>query len=160
MKKIVAATADRDQFEIVPYGVTLGFDSTRPVLLFKDKSGEKIVPVYLSPLEAGIAMSQDHIRQAGSSPHGLSFEALKTLGVKPEKCSFVELKGHHQFVEVQFSGSEGLKVLRARADQAVSFCLHAKTPFFCTYGFFESCREIPVIQSPVNTKDNRQRYLN
>jgi hypothetical protein len=149
-----------DPFEIFPYGVIVGLDSARPVLIFRGKDRDRIVPVYLSPLEAGIAITQDHTRHAAHSPHGLARTALEMLGVKPASCTFVELRGHHQYVEVKFEGSEQLSKIRMRADQAVSFCLHAAVPFFCSIDFFEKCRQVPFVHFDLQGGPNVHPYLN
>jgi bifunctional DNase/RNase len=150
----------QDPFEIFPHGVTVGLDSSRPVLIFRGKDRERVVPVYLSQLEAGIAITQDHSRQAPQSPHRLARMALEMLGVKPARCTFVELRGHHQYVEVNFEGSEQLHKIRLRADQAVSFCLHASVPFFCSVEFFEQCRRLPFVQFDLHGGPNVHPYLN
>lgn len=154
--------------EIFPYGVTMGADRSRPVMLFRDGKSDVVVPVWLSPLEAGIAITQNHTSQGGS-PHGLGLAMVKALNLQVEKCVFVEMKGSHQFVDVHFSGSRKLKVLRLRAEQAVSFCLQAKVRFYCTRAFVVACRDqtlrsFAVPETPLRLmeemKSLRHPYLN
>lgn len=140
------AKVKTDEIELFPYGVTLGADHQRPILILKDESCNITVPVWLSPVEAGIAITQNNGKATASSPHALSFKVLEDLGITPVKCVLTEVKGHHQFVEVFFKGSRKLKSLCVRADQAVSFCLHAKVQFFCKIAFVESCRELELEQ--------------
>ena len=126
--------------EIFPYGLALAPDASRPVMIFKDESEQKVLPVWLSPLDAGIAMTQSGGTLTDASPHNLTWKILKPLGLKLEKCFFVELKGHHQFVRLQFSGSDVIKSLESRADEAISFCLSTDCRFFCRLEFIEACR--------------------
>ena len=135
-----------DEIELFPYGVTLGADHQRPILILKDESCNITVPVWLSPVEAGIAITQNNVKAAANSPHALSFKVLEDLGITPVKCLLTEVKGHHQYVEVFFKGSRKLKSLVVRADQAVSFCLHAHVQFFCKKSFIEDCRELELEQ--------------
>jgi bifunctional DNase/RNase len=123
-----------------PYGLAIAADASRPVMIFKDKSEEKVLPVWLSPLDAGIAVSQSGGAVTDASPHNLTWKILKPLGVKLEKCFFTELKGHHQYLRLEFSGSDKLKSLESRADEAMSFCLSSECRFFCRKDFIDACR--------------------
>lgn len=130
----------KEWIELFPYGLAIAADASRPVMIFKDEDEQKVLPVWLSPLDAGIAVTQSGGAQTDSSPHNLTWKILSPLGVKLEKCFFTELRGHHQFVNLQFSGSDKLKTLESRADEAISFCLSTECRFFCRIEFIESCR--------------------
>jgi bifunctional DNase/RNase len=128
--------------EDVPIAVTAGMDPARPVMIFKEKLGEERLPVWLSPLDAGIAITQDHVKANATSPHDLASKVFQQLQLKLEKCFFTEIKGHHQYVELHFSGNTQITKISTRADQAISFCLHEQSQFFCTKDFMQKCREL------------------
>lgn len=131
--------------QVYPYGVTLGIDESRPVLIFKDASEKVVLPVWLSHQDAGLALSGSALnRRAGNSPHELSFKILEELGIKIEACFFVGFKGQHHLVEVKFAGSKKLSKLQVRADDAMSFCLRAGTKFYCTKDHTEVSRQMDV----------------
>jgi bifunctional DNase/RNase len=125
--------------EVFPFGVAVGAEHVRPVMIFKDKAKKKVLPVCLSPIDAGIAVSQSAIENE-SSPHDLAWRILTKVGVKLEKCFFTEVKGHHQYVELRFSGHKDLAALEARADDAISFCLQGGCQFFTTTEYIEKSR--------------------
>lgn len=131
---------DNEWLEVFPYGVAFGDNGARPLVLFKDESGEKVLPVWSSPLDAGIALFQNQFVSPTASPHNLTWKILNPLGVVLEDCRFTEIRGHHQYVDLNFSGSSQVKTLRQRADEALSFCLAAKTRFFCRPEFIEQSR--------------------
>ncbi len=137
-------------FEIKPFGMTFGVDAFKPVLLFREEKGERVVAVSLAPSEAGFE----------TSTHALSYQALEVLGVKATRCDFVEQRGEHQFVRVKFEGSEKLTSLKLSASEAVSFCLYAKVPFFCSQEFFEHSRDRNSLHSALEIKRPDQRFLN
>jgi bifunctional DNase/RNase len=118
--------------EVEPFGVTAAPDNSRPVMLFRVKGGEQVLPVWLSAIDAGIAITQHHVSQVGVSPHDLALKVFQALKLKLEQCIFVEVKGHHQFVELRFSGEKAPGPIQARADQAVSFSLQSRARFFAT----------------------------
>lgn len=148
--------------EVFPFGVTMGPGQIRPVMIFKDKTETRVLPVWLSPMDAGIAVTQSATRLEGS-PHDLSWQILSMLGVELERCLFRELRGHHQYVELQFKGSRKLKSLKARADDAISFCLHAGCQFFATIDYMERSRVLETRITDVTLAKenvNPHPYLN
>ncbi|MGZ3722441.1 MAG: bifunctional nuclease family protein [Bdellovibrionales bacterium] len=168
MKRVIDAKLKPTShiLELEPFGVTGGMDKARPVMLFREKNGEAVLPVWLSPLDAGIALTQHNTSAIASSPHDVTLHVLSELGVKAETCHFSEVRGHMQYAEVTFSGSKKLKTVKSRADHAVSFCLQAKVKFYCTREFLEKCREVDAeigqlaAKSKHDMRRNRNAYLN
>lgn len=150
--------------EMFPYGLAMSPGSSRPVMIFKDESGQKVLPVWLSPLDAGIAVNQSGGGATDTSPHHLTWKILEPLGVKLKKCFFTEVRGHHQFVKLHFSGNENLRRLESRADEAISFCLSTECKFYCRLEFIERCRILDVEMAMAVGKDsqdaNPHPYLN
>ncbi len=153
--------------EITPYGVTAGYDPGRPVMLFKEKKGELILPVWLSPLDVGIAISQHHVKMSSISPHDLSSRLIKSLGIRVEKCVFVSVKSGQQMVELYLEGHPELKKISSRADQCISFCLHEKAKFYCTRSYIQECRDLDAemlgvaegVRMVPGVLDNQHPYL-
>lgn len=160
--------AKDEWIELVPWGVTAGANKSRPVMLFREKNGEATLPVWMSPVDAGIAITQHHVRATAMSPHDLTLNVMTTLGVKLEKCFFNEIRGFQQYVELEYSGSRKLKKMSARADHALSFCLQARAKFYCTRGYLAECREVNAelektevgLMAMPAVSVNRHPYLN
>jgi len=156
----VSLKADTEWIELEPYGVTTGADQGRPVMLFRSLMNEAVLPVWLSPIDAGIAISQYHVASPALSPHDLTLKVMTELGVKLDRCEFTELKGHHQYVELYFKGHRRFKQLTCRADQAISFCLQAKARFFARREYIKSCREVDTQMARLERSSNSHPYLN
>ena len=140
--------------ELFPYGVTMSADSSRPIMLFKDKDQEKVLPVSLSSLDAGITLHQNANHFSSTqSPYSLTWRILKPLKIFLKECRFTHLKGAFQYVELVFEGHPKLKTLEARADEAVSFCLSTNCKFFCQDDYFEQCRILDARKGPESKKN-------
>lgn len=159
----------KDQvIELEAFGLTTAMDRGRPVMLFREKNGEAVLPVWLSPLDAGIALTQHDTQTFSPSPHDVPVKALAVLGIRAESCHFREVKGHQQYVEIQFSGSRKLKTMKVRADHAVSFCLQARVKFFCTRGYINQCRQVDAeightqakLKTRIDARKGQQTYWN
>lgn len=169
MKTIIEAQLKpkTNEIELEAFGITTGMDNVRPVMLFREKGGEATLPVWLSPLDAGIALTQHQPQAFMLSPHDVTLNLLSKLGVKLEVCHFREVKGNQQYVELIFSGSRKIKTMKVRADHAISFCMQAGVKFYCTRQYLEECRQVnaEISQPPPGArrsdfKRNRQHYMN
>ncbi len=162
MKTMTRLKAATDVIELEAFGLTSGMDKDRPVMLFREKGGEAVLPVWLSPLDAGIALTQHNSQTVAMSPHDIPLQALRVLGVQPESVHFVELKGHQQYMELRFNGSRRLKSIKARADHAISFCLQAKVKFYCTRGYLQRCRDVEAeigrTKTAMNNRPDSARF--
>lgn len=161
--------------EVFPFGVAMGANHVRPVMIFKDKEEKRVLPVWLTPMDAGIAVTQGHTsygqgRPGDGSPHEISFQLLAALGVRLQKCLFKRVKGHHQYVELHFVSDSAkkktspLQILESRADDAISFCLRAGCRFYATVDYMERSRvlesEIVATGMAQGAEVNPHPYLN
>lgn len=137
----VPVVAPIEWVELFPNTMSVSSGLGRPVLIFKDKTENEILPVWMHPLDAGMALAELS-QGSGNSPHAVTRQALQLAGVKLETCAFTEVVGHHQFVELRFQTSSGLKTLRVRADEAMSFCLQARARFISTRKLMAQCRRL------------------
>ena len=157
---------DLSEIELEAFGLTTGMDGVRPVMLFREKGGSATLPVWLSPLDAGIALSQHQPQAFMLSPHDVTLSVLKKLGIGIEACHFREVKGNQQYVELFFTGSRKFKTMRFRADHAISFCLQARAKFYCTREFLEQCRQVnaeiggSARNHRTDLKKSRHHYMN
>lgn len=127
----------QDLIELKPYGMSLHNDTTRPFLLLKDDSGKYTLPVGINQIEAGVALTQSSTNHALGTPHTFSEKLLSSLDIKIDKCIFVEISGHHQFVRVYMTGHPRFQSLKLKAEDAMSLCLHLKVPFYATASFIQ-----------------------
>lgn len=121
---------EEDLVRLKPYGVTLGDHPQRPTLILKDESEKHILPVPVTPIEAGVTVQQANQGILPTSPHRVCEKLLETLGMRIEKCVFVEIRNHLQYVRLYFEGHPNYGSLKVRADEAMSLCLHLGVPLF------------------------------
>lgn len=160
----------QELLRLEPFGVTVGIDDQRPLMLFRVQGTERVMPVWLSPIEAGIAVSQHHHRGSAQSPHDLALRVLDDVGLEVDRCVFEEVRGHHQYVRVFFKpqrASRKPREVSCRAEQAISFCLQGGAQFFTRPECVQQSQEMNVemltsdLHKPRDRGDkNRQKYLN
>lgn len=128
---------DEELIELKPYGMSLNNDTTRPFLLLKDVTSQYTLPVGINQIEAGVTLTQSSSQSNLGTPHIFSEKLLQSLDIKIEKCIFVEIAGHHQYVRIYMSHHPRYQSLKFKAEDAMSLCLHLKVPFFATPSFIQ-----------------------
>lgn len=130
-----------DLIRLHPFGMSVATDGTRPLLLMKDDSGRYTLPVPLNPLEAGVTLTQSNPSQAPATPHRVTEALLRSLDMKISRCVFREVKSHYQTVELDLENHpRGQKTIRARADEAMSLCLHLEVPIYASAELIQKSR--------------------
>lgn len=122
------------------YGLSVSTDFARPFLLLKDDDHKYTLPVAVNPLEAGVALSQANKSVAPTTPHRFTQVLLESLHMSIEKCVFVELKGHYQYVRFFMKNHPTQESLKMRADEAMSLCLHLDIPIYASKEYIEKSR--------------------
>ncbi len=167
-KTIKKPQLDRtDWIEVKPYGLSLGA-MQKPLFLFKEVDGERILPIWMSETDTAVTISQAH-SQKDNSTHRVSKDILGQLGWELKSCYFSEIKGPHQYLSLNFGstggskGTEEVKVVEARAEESLSFCLQWDCPFYCDQDFIERSRVSEAsIEEALMTEshDGEPIYLN
>jgi bifunctional DNase/RNase len=124
--------SDNDLIQIFPFGLSVGHEMTQPVMIFKSNHGETTLPVLINSLEAGVTLAQSNKGIVPLSPHKATQQIFESLGVKLEKCVFVEVKTSAQYVKIFFKVHEILKSIKVKASDAISLCLHLEVPIYTT----------------------------
>lgn len=132
--------AAKDLIRLKPFGLSVSTDFARPFLLLKDESHKYTLPVAVNPLEAGVALSQANKSVAPTTPHRFTEVLLETLHMQIEKCVFVELKGHFQFVRLFLKNHPTQESIKIRADEVMSLCLHLDIPIYATKKYIDQSR--------------------
>ena len=136
------SAAESEWIELFPNGISVGSTIGRPVLILKDQAGAEVLPVWMHPLDAGVAVAELSQAGNGASPHLVSRKLMEALSLSLDSCVFIDLVGHHQFVHLTFRGETEHKTVRVRADEAMSFCLQSKARFYSTRPYMARCRDL------------------
>ncbi len=147
----------KDLVRLFPYGLSMSADASRPFLLLKDEAHVHTLPVAISPIEAGVALSQSNRTQLESSPHKFTALLLESLDIQVKQAVFVEIRGSHQYMRLYMSGHKNQNSIKLRADEAMSLCLHLETPLYATKAFIGRSR---VMNAEMESLGQKTQGLN
>lgn len=132
--------SEKDLIRLHPYGLSLNQDPSRPILLLRDDLSQHTLPVFLTPIEAGVTMQQSSLQSLPTTPHKVTELLLESLNIKIEKCVFVAIKDHHQYVRIYFENHPSQGSIKVKAEEAMSLCLHMNAPIYATKKFMNKSR--------------------
>jgi uncharacterized protein len=136
----ITSSVKSELIELFVFGMTMGTEERRPVLILKDATGNVVLPVWVNPIDISFAMNE--VAHQAYAAHSVAFQIMKTFQLRLERCVFDGIKGHHQYVRLEFSGNEKLTQLEARADDSMSLCLASGARFFAPAEFVARSREL------------------
>lgn len=127
--------------QLKPFGINLMGSSSQPLLLLKDASGELTLPLRIHALEVGILMGQSGKGQVLTSPHIVTEQLLKAVGVSLQRCILHDVKGQQIMARLELSTGQFVEI---RADQAVSLVMYLNAPIFTTRELIWKARSLSV----------------
>jgi uncharacterized protein len=133
-----------DLIKLELYGVSIGLDGKNPSLILRDSVGVYTLPVAISPIDAGISMTQASPSATTSGPHTFTQLLLESLNIKTAQCVFVQIKNGVQYVRIYFMGHPNLSSLKIRASEAMSLCAQFKIPIFASKEFINQSKQFHV----------------
>ena len=123
----------------------LGIDSSNnsPVVLLKEKNGERVLPIWIGPSEASaIAMEISGVTFKRPLTHDLFKQVLLDLGVKLESVFINELKDNTYYARIYLNQDGKRLELDARPSDSIALALRMKAPIHTTEELLESASRI------------------
>lgn len=128
--------------EMKAFGVNLMGEGGLPILILRDEAGHFSLPVPLSPMDAGLALSQSSTAARPSSPHKAAAHIFKAMNVKVTQAVFEEIRLQKQLLRVFFTGHPVEKSLLMPAEDAMTLCLHLEVPIYASTEFIKKSQEL------------------
>lgn len=160
--------SDNDLVQVFAFGLSVGQELSQPIMIFKSNQGDITLPVLINSLEAGVTLAQSNKGIAPLSPHKATQQIFTSLGVKIEKCVFVEVKTNAQYVKIFFTENGNAKSIKVKASDAISLCLHLEVPIYTTKEVVIKSRvlvaEVDELKRQLSVKNttfkSNQHYIN
>jgi bifunctional DNase/RNase len=117
--------------ELQLVGVRVELPTNQPIVLLKEREGERYLPIWIGAVEAtAIAYGMQAIQTPRPLTHDLMRDLLVGLGVQVERVLITELRDGTFFAEVQIS-SAGQKVsVSSRPSDAIALAVRLDVPVF------------------------------
>jgi len=101
------------------------------VLLLKEVSGDRVLPIWVGPIEGDlIAMQLEHIETPRPMTFDLMANLLRTGGVQVEKVAVTALRESTYFATIWIRANGAVHEVDARPSDAIALALYADAPIF------------------------------
>src|SRR5579859_1222249 len=144
--------------EVVVVGVGIAPPSSTPLLLLKERDGNRVLPIGIGPLEAhAIAMPLQGVRPPRPMTHDVFVAVIADLGGHLRRVEITELSDNtfHACLVVDQAGSE--HTVDIRPSDAVALAVRTDTPIFVGVAVFDQAGIVPTeIAEPPSEPDASQ----
>jgi bifunctional DNase/RNase len=118
----------------------LGLDQTTnsPVVLLREKDGERVLHIWIGPAEASaIAMELQGVRAQRPMTHDLLKQVIVGLGGDLRRVSITRVQDNTYFAELLIRREEQLVQVDARPSDSIALALRLHAPIFTTEDLLE-----------------------
>ncbi len=110
--------------ELTVVGVRLEVPSNQPLVLLRETTGDRFLPIWIGPWEANaIAMALQGIEPPRPMTHDLMREMLSTLGVKVNRVVVTELREGTFYAVIDLTFDSRREEISARPSDAIALAV-------------------------------------
>ena len=147
------------QSEMVIKGLMVDPVTNMPIVILRDKVGERVLPIWVGIFEANaIALQIENIATPRPMTHDLLRNVISDLNGRVEKIVVTDLKEATFFALIYLTvGSETVAV-DARPSDALALALRTQAPIFVEEHVIDSAKTVDLSQEPASA-DRLQKWL-
>lgn len=114
-----------------------------PIVLLKEESGERVLPIWVGVFEANaIALQIENLVAQRPMTHDLIRQLLESLHARLEKAVVSGLKESTFFASLYVRMGEELVIVDARPSDAIALALRAKAPILVSEHVLEQAKQV------------------
>ena len=124
--------------ELELVGVRVELPHNQPIVLLKEQTGERFLPIWIGPVEAtSIAFALQGVQTARPMTHDLMRDLLESLHVVVERIVVTELKDGTFYAEIHMTSAGEAVVVSSRPSDAIALAVRASVPIFADEAVLE-----------------------
>ena len=124
--------------EVTVAGLGVAPPSSLPLLLLKERSGERVLPIGIGPLEAqAIVMPLQGIRPPRPMTHDVFTEIIASLGGHLRRVEITDLSDNTFFARLTLESAGHERQIDIRPSDAVALAVRTETPIYVAESVFD-----------------------
>ena len=139
-------------------GLTLDPLTNMPIIILKDVSGDKALPIWVGFFEANaIALEIEKIATPRPMTHDLMKSLIANMKAEIKHILVSELKDNTFYAVISLTVGEATLSIDSRPSDAIALALRAKAPIFVNESVIEAAKSLDLPDaSKANTEDKDQ----
>ena len=124
--------------ELQLVGVRVELPTNQPIVLLKERAGERYLPIWIGPVEAtAIALGMQGIETQRPMTHDLMKDLLQGLGVGVQRILITELRDGTFYAEIQMSQNGQTVAVSSRPSDALALAVRMNLEIFANEDVLE-----------------------
>lgn len=124
--------------ELQLVGVRVELPTNQPIVLLKERAGERYLPIWIGAVEAtAIALGMQGIETARPMTHDLMRDLLQGLGITVERIVITELREGTFYAEIQMSSNGNTVAVSSRPSDALALAVRMDLSIFAAEDVLE-----------------------
>ncbi len=117
--------------ELTLVGVRVELPANQPIVLLKERSGERFLPIWIGAFEAtAIAFALQGIETARPMTHDLMKNILDEIGMTMEKVVISDLKDGTFYADITLAKDKETFEISSRPSDAIALAVRMSVPIF------------------------------
>jgi len=147
------------QIEMVIKGLMVDPVTSMPIIILRDREGERVLPIWVGVFEANaIALQIENISTPRPMTHDLLRNMLADLNASVQRIVVSDLKDNTFYALIYLLCGEEVIAIDARPSDAIALALRTQAPIYVEEYVIDHAKSIDF--SPDKTDSNRlQRWL-
>ncbi|MEX0875302.1 MAG: bifunctional nuclease family protein [Actinomycetota bacterium] len=124
--------------ELQLVGVRVELPTNQPIVLLKEREGERYLPIWIGPVEAtAIALGMQGIETQRPMTHDLMRDLLQGLGISVDRVVITELREGTFYAEIQMSQNGDSLAVSSRPSDALALAVRMNLTIFADESVIE-----------------------
>jgi len=124
--------------ELQLVGVRVELPTNQPIVLLKEREGERYLPIWIGPVEAtAIALGMQGIETQRPMTHDLMRDLLQNLSISVDRVVITELREGTFYAEIQMSQNGDSVSVSSRPSDALALAVRMGLEIFANEGVLD-----------------------
>jgi bifunctional DNase/RNase len=147
------------QIEMTIKGLMVDPITNMPIIILRDKDGQKVLPIWVGIFEANaIALQIENVATPRPMTHDLLKNIITDLEATVQKVVVCDLKENTFFALIHITVNGHSVAVDARPSDAIALALRAKAPIFVEDTVIENARSLDITSEKADS-DRLQKWL-
>jgi bifunctional DNase/RNase len=147
------------QIEMTIKGLMVDPDTNMPIVILRDKDGEKVLPIWVGLFEANaIALQIENVSTPRPMTHDLLRNVISDLKASVQKIVVCDLQENTFYALIYLSLNGDTVAIDARPSDAIALALRTRAPIFVEDSVIDNAKTVNI-SSDKNDAERLHKWL-
>lgn len=147
------------QIEMTIKGLMVDPDTNMPIVILRDKDGQRVLPIWVGLFEANaIALQIENVSTPRPMTHDLLRNVIADLKATVERIVVCDLQENTFYALIYLALNGGTVAVDARPSDAIALALRTKAPIYVEDSVIDNAKTV-TITSDKNDTERLQKWL-